>query len=977
MVTTAADGSILSSDEVSSELFGYEAPELVGKNLGALMDDSGSVLAKGMQALLGSGLELRGRGKSGRIFPIWLSVVEVKVAGSSVFVAALSDLSQQKSSDADLATSSELTRGILETAVTPIITIDAHGIIHSFNPAAERLFGYASSEVLGRTINRLMPEPMASAHDGYLRRHLETGEKRIIGRGRDVVGLKRDGRQFPLHLSVGALQIGTEKMFVGIIADMTEKNAVDLELRRYRDHLEELVALATIEVKAIIKTAVNGIVTSDEDGRIRLFNPAAEAIFGWESEEVIGKNVSLLMAEPDARHHSAAMARYTKSGTGRFVGVGREVIALRRDGTTFPAHIALGHSELSTGRHLFVAFIADISLEKRAEEELKLAKSSAEAAAQAKSAFQANKSHEIRTPMNAIIGFAELLLAKPHMPPEERARHTETILSSGRNLLGIINNVLDFSKGEAGKFTLEQARFHLANAVRDALRTLQLKSEEKKLALDLRVDASVPTRVIGDPTRLRQIVLNLVGNAIKFTDRGGVTVEIRSADEPEFLHFSVKDTGIGMAPEQVGRVFESFTQADASTTRRFGGTGLGAAISQQLVHLMGGHIWIDSAPGVGSTFHFTVRLPAGDGEGHCLFDELTPIPKEFVSPRCFRVLLAEDIEANATLAILRIQQAGHTVTWVKNGRDAVQLSLERSFDVILMDVQMPELDGLSATRQIRARELATRAHTPVIALTASIMHEEKSDCFAAGMDAVVGKPIDFSELFVVMERFVAPGRGAPNVVGVVTLDAAPAIDFTPVREVADIDRGLSTWRDPLVYARALGSFARERTETAAHLRPLLGPDAPDLEAARTIAHALKGLAGNLALTDVARLAVELDGAIHAGARATALRLTDALDTALTRAGAAIAQLTLPAPSLASQDSAVDMGAAHDLIKKLNAALDQLSPDAAEPIVRTLGQIFGPGNLASVQRCLDAFDFEAAKRQTRSLAVRVGLPLDDA
>ena len=553
-----------------------------------------------------------------------------------------------------------------------------------------------------------------------------------------------------------------------------ERDLVNDELCRHRDHLEELVAVATAEVTAIIRTAVNGIVTIDSNGMIRTFNPAAERLFGYTSQEVIGKNVSMLMESDTAAQHDGYLEQFARTGLSKMIGIGREVRALRKNGSVFPAQLEVGHAEVSKTNHFYVGFISDVTEQKKIQDSLRRAKEEAEAGARAKSTFIANMSHEIRTPMNAIIGFTGILLQDDQLSARS-ADHAQIVLRSAKALLGIINDILDISKLESGKVSLEAVAFHLPNALTDALQLVNQQAADRGVKIVLEYHGDLPLRCTGDPMRLRQILLNLVGNSIKFTENGSIVITVRpwtEAGHDNMLQFSVADTGIGMTPEQIDNVFEPFSQADSSTTRRFGGTGLGAVISKQLVEQMGGAIWVTSVFGQGSTFNFTACLPGASEMNDCLFEDGNSIAAGYIYPRTFHILLAEDSEINAALAMLRLKQQGHQVELCANGMEAVAAFKAEHFDLILMDVMMSVMDGLDATRKIRELEKSGNRRIPIIALTASVMRHEAEQCIEAGMDSVHAKPIEFSELFAAMEAIVPAGEGRFKAIH--RLEIAPA-----------------------------------------------------------------------------------------------------------------------------------------------------------------------------------------------------------
>ncbi len=430
----------------------------------------------------------------------------------------------------------------------------------------------------------------------------------------------------------------------------------------------------------------------------------------------------------------------------------REWTYLRKDGSRFKALLSVVPCRDSKGRITGYSKIAnDITEQKRIEAELREAKQAADDANKAKSEFLASMSHEIRTPMNGIIGMANLALKTPLRADQKEC--LDTIKESGDALMVVINDILDFSKVEAGMLLLEEIDFDLRQKMDSVINALSTRAAEKCVELTCQVDPDVPKWLTGDPGRLRQIIFNLLGNSLKFTDQGEIALrviaeEVNGGDPKRcWLHFAVSDTGIGIPPEKQQAIFQAFSQADTSTTRRFGGTGLGLTISARLVEMMGGRIWVESDVGHGSTFHFTAlfNLPSK------IVEPASPSPVAVPLAQHLKILVAEDNAINRLVAVRMLELAGHQVALATNGKEALSALDQGHFDLVLMDAQMPVMDGFEATALIRAGEKATGKHIPIVAMTAHAMKGDRERCLEAGMDGYVPKPIQEHELFAAIE----------------------------------------------------------------------------------------------------------------------------------------------------------------------------------------------------------------------------------
>jgi PAS domain S-box-containing protein len=565
---------------------------------------------------------------------------------------------------------------------------------------------------------------------------------------------------------------------------LTRLRDAERELRDFNAELEQRIGARTAELshsmqqardsqaklQTIVDTALDAVVRMDLEGRIVGWNRQAEIIFGWSREEALGLELDKTIMPPRFRYeHRRGMQRYMSGTSSGVMNTRIEVYALRRSGEEFPIELAITQVKTEErNSYEFCAFIRDISERREREQKLVTANVMAEAANIAKSEFLANMSHEIRAPMSAVIGMAYLAL-RTELTPRQHD-YVSKIHRAALTQLGIINDILDFSRIEAGRLEVESIPFALEEVLANVHSVTAQRAADKQLTYETVVAPGVPRYLVGDPLRLGQVLINLVNNAAKFTREGGLELRCElqggEADGKVVLRFSVRDTGIGMTPQQKSRLFRAFSQANGSTTRQYGGTGLGLSISQQLVRLMGGNIEVRSEVDQGSTFQFDLAFALSDAATlsvraavhHGVAGDVTPgAPPQ----RKVRVLLAEDSPDHQDVTRELLELQGLAVEVVANGREAVDRLMEadpRTFDLVLMDLGMPLMDGHEATRLLRAD--ARFSELPIIAVTSHAVAGVQARCLDEGMQDYISKPIDPQRLYRVLSRWLGmPMKG--------------------------------------------------------------------------------------------------------------------------------------------------------------------------------------------------------------------------
>ncbi|MBP1156642.1 MULTISPECIES: PAS domain S-box protein [unclassified Paenibacillus] len=599
-------------------------------------------------------------------------------------------------------------------------------IIKNVNKSIFNLLRYTEEDLIGKHLNLILPEyqltmitSRASDYIPYV----------------DTILVSQNENRIPISVSASAAH-DDHGNILGII----------LLLHDILGRNQEKVTLVDMNnrYRSMADNALDAVIVMNSEGMIIEWNPQAEVQFGWTEEEVIGHSLAeLIIPHAFREKHQRGLQRFIESGVHHILNKRIELTALHRNGHLFPVELTV--TPIRWGdTYLFSAFVRDITSRKQAERELVGAKEAAEAAARAKSKFLATMSHEIRTPLNGIVGMTQLL--KETILTEEQQEYLEYILKSEHALLAIINDILDFSKIDSGNVELEEGPFDLIICIEETFDILSGIARDKQLAMSYTIDPDLPKTMVGDITRIRQILINLIGNSIKFTPSSGsicLTVEsMNSPSSSQFkLRFTVKDSGIGIPKEKMEHLFIPFSQLDSSTTRKYGGTGLGLAISKSLVELMGGKIWAEPN-NEGATMIFTIMLkPAALS----INDQADADPDLSIVAGTVHILIAEDNAVNQKVLRYLLAKEGFQSDVVNNGFEVMDAIKYKAYDLIFMDVQMPGMDGIEATRQIR-KVLPPEAQPRIIAVTANAFTEDKEKCLEAGMDDYISKPINRSKL---------------------------------------------------------------------------------------------------------------------------------------------------------------------------------------------------------------------------------------
>lgn len=954
-------GTVLSWNRGAEKIFGYKADEILGRPIKTLFTQDlwrqeQKILEKIKQGINIEHFETRRLRKDGAVIDVSVTISPIYDKDGIVWAASkiARDITEKKRISFLLEDQRRQFKTLLETIPDLVWLKNIDGVFLFCNQRFETMFGAKAEQIVGKTDYDFFDQQVA---DQFRQRDKAAMQAGKATTNEEWVTFPSDGHSELLETIKTPLKNDKDEIIgvLGIAHDITARTRNEEYLRKFSLAVEQ---------------SANAVVITDRDSKIDYVNQRFTEMTGYSKDDVIGKTPHMLNSGRTPKETYERLWNALdqgKSWSGEFIN-------LRKDGEPYfeSAVITPLRDKDGTVTH-FVAIKEDITEKKQIEQELsnyrqhlealvksrtvelEAAKLQAETANRAKSAFLANMSHEIRTPMNAIIGFAHLI--RGHIKDEEPQEMVSKIIRSGKHLLGIINDILDLSKIEEEALILEETTFLTSAIIDNVCSMVQDPILHKGLQFIVNNGPELDTLpVIGDPLRLRQILVNYLGNAVKFTEEGKITLNASISQKHAHtvkLRFEVQDTGIGISDEQKSTVFDSFVQADSLTTRKHGGTGLGLAISRQLARMMGGDAGVDSELGKGSTFWFTAVLKLGDAK-----DLKTDVSESLTKlHENARVLLVEDNEINQEVAKNILEQFGLSVDTAFNGRVACRKVEANLYDLILMDMQMPVMDGLEASRKIR--EMPNGVKVPIVALTANAFEEDRKRCLEAGMNGFVAKPFEPEQLHTVLARWI-PGRDGIEAHTYTGNQSETSNLESSGDAPSHIDQktGLKYVKEKQIYQKMLGKFVVQQADLPLRIETALKDQ--DMDSVRRMAHSLKGLAGTLGMHELQAIAVSYENLVRNGAAERELKASlGALKDEITAVCQEIEQLNIPVDV---ESDAVELAQLKPMVDQLAYFLkknDMRAYKIWEKAYPALANVIRGEDADALKQQIEHFDFSEA------------------
>ena len=830
---TDTNGKLIEANEAAVKAYGYSKKELLDLTIFKLRGNNDSLVVQFSEtAANGITFETVHYRKDGTSFPVDASSQAINVDGKKIMLSIIRDITERKESEDALQKSENKYKALFKGATDAIylyeITSDKKkfGKIIEVNDIACKRLGYTRTELLNSYVTQFNKAKNMPYIISVISKVSAEGNYTF-----ENIHVAKNGMEIPVEISASLIYVDGKKCIYTLARDISERKKAETLIKESQAKYRSIFVNQT---DAFLYGKVEYNKKNEIDDLLLLeVNPAFEEMFKLSSQMVANKHCSELFPEfvEYLKEKLISVERIENLKIEEYYDKGRE--------KWYSIHI------FETKVDYLAAVVSDITDRKNSEIELNTAKEEAEAANRAKSEFLANMSHEIRTPLNGMMGMIDLTMMTELNPEQkENLRIAKTCATA---LLSVINDILDFSKLEAGKMSIQHNSFDIKELIDETLKPHAIKALDKGLELNYQFSSIIPQYLIGDPNRLNQILNNLISNAIKFTDSGEIHVAVKkSSGEDGFVEllFTVTDTGVGIIEEEKAKLFKSFSQLDSTTTKRHGGTGLGLVISKQLVEMMGGRIWIESEKGRGSKFHFTVKFEIGK-ENFYIKKEVYEPSRKKISP--LRILLAEDDIVNQKVLMQVLKEQGHTIESARNGREAVEMASVSRYDVVLMDIQMPELDGIEATRMIRDMEQHVNYQTPIIALTAFALQGDRERFLSMGMDDYISKPFRMEEVFDKLERIAVLAR---------TQNTIEEISFSNEGDIVFINRDSTNTNNDIACKLNLIYADIERLEGAVQ--------SENIKLIEQLAHKIKELSNNIGADDLKNTAFRIELALRRG-----------------------------------------------------------------------------------------------------------------